>query len=139
MRMTIALSLLMTQFLTQVHAHWEEFARSTDGDMAHYYDATKLVRDQTTFKVPIKVEYKSPVVALNGELVVASGLMHYEFDCTSKSVRVLSIEGFTMPNLKGDISLTSRDLPASRHDHLKRWTSYEDEHHYRPVVERFCS
>ncbi|MGA0809013.1 MAG: hypothetical protein ACO3PI_08195 [Burkholderiaceae bacterium] len=81
----------------------------------------------------------SPVFKLNGDLVVASGLMHYGFDCTSKSVRVLSIEGFTIPNLKGDISLTSRDLPASRHDHLKRWTSYEDEHHYRPVVERFCS
>ena len=75
MEKTIAL--LMIVFLPQAHAHWEEFVRSPDGEMAHYYDATKLIRgqEQTTFRLPIKVEYQSPVVALNGGLVVSSGLM----------------------------------------------------------------
>ena len=139
MKKTIAL--LMIVFLPQAHAHLEEFVRSPDGEMAHYYDATKVVRDrgQTTFRLPIKVEYQSPVVALNGGLVVSSGLMDYEFDCVNKKVRVLSIEGFTMPNLKGKLSLTSSELPDWRRGHLNRWTFYEDEPHYKPVVSLFCS
>ena len=139
--MRTAVALLAVLVLPQAHAQerWQEYARSPSGDMAHYYDATKLVRDQTTFRLPIKVEYKSPVVALNGELVVSSGVMNYEFDCASKSVRVLSIEGYTKPNLKGELSLTSTDLTESRREHLNRWTSYEDEPHYNPVVSRFCS
>ena len=72
-------------------------------------------------------------------LFVSSGLMDYEFDCANKKVRVLSIEGFTMPNLKGELSLTSSELPDSLRGHLNRWTSYEDELHYKPVVSRFCS
>ena len=73
MKKTIAL--LMIVFLPQAHAHWEEFVRSPDGEMAHYYDATKVLRDrgQTTFRLPIKVEFQSPVVALNGGLGFEQG------------------------------------------------------------------
>jgi hypothetical protein len=131
--------LLIMLILVPAHAQWEEYSRSPDGDMVHYYDATQLVRAQNTFKLPIKVEYAPPVVSLRSDLRVASGIMNYEFDCTNKKVRVLSIEGFTMPNLKGELSLTSSELPDSRRGHLNRWTSYEDEPHYKPVVSRFCS
>ena len=137
MKKTIAF--LMIAFLPQAHAHWEEFVRSPDGEMAHYYDATQLVRAQNTFKLPIKVEYDPPVVDHRNDLFVASGIMHYEFDCTNQQVRVLSIKGFTKGNLEGEMSLTSDELPEWRRGHLNRWTSYKDELHYNPVVKRFCS
>ena len=107
--------------------------------MVHYYDATQLVRAQNTFKLPIKVEYDPPVVSLRSDLRVASGVMHYEFDCANQQVRVLSIKGFTEGNLEGEMSLTSDEMPGWRHEHLSQWTSYKDDPYFKPVVNRFCS
>ena len=131
--------LLIMLTLVPANAQWEEYSRSPDGDMVHYYDATQLVRAQNTFKLPIKVEYDPPVVSLRSDLRVASGVMHYEFDCANQQVRVLSIKGFTEGNLEGEMSLTSDEMPEWRYAHLSHWTSYKDEPYLKPVVNRFCS
>ena len=121
-----------------VAAGWDEYWRSSDDGVVYYFDAAQLARDTNLIRVPVKLEYREPVVDIKNELVVTSGLMNFELDCKQVKYRMTSLDGYSMPNLQGTRTISTEDAPAHRKEHLSRWHSIEVEKHLRALVDRVC-
>lgn len=121
-----------------VAAGWDEYWRSSDDGAVYYFDASQLARDANFIRVPVKLEYREPVVDIKSELVVTSGLMNFELDCKQVKYRMTSLDGYSMPNLQGTKTISTEDAPPYRKEHLTRWHSIQVEKHLTALVGRVC-
>lgn len=122
-----------------VAAGWDEYWRSSDDGVIYYFDAAQLARDANFIRVPVKLEYREPVVDIKSELVVTSGLMNYELDCKQVKYRMTSLDGYSMPNLQGTKTISTEDAPPYRKEHLTRWHSPVDIQHLKSLMGSVCS
>lgn len=133
-----AILFLLCSFALPVAAGWNEYWRSSDAGVAYYFDASQLARDVKFIRVPVKLEYREPVVNIKSELVVRSGRMNYELDCKRVRYRITSLDGYSMPNLQGTRTISTEDAPDDSKEHLTRWHLIENEKHLQALMGKVC-
>jgi hypothetical protein len=129
---------LLCSLAVPVAAGWDEYWRSPDAGVVYYLDASQLSRDTKIIRVPVKLEYREPIVDTKSDLVVTSGLINYEFDCKRVKYRMISLNGYSLPNLQGTKTLSTDDAPDHRKEHLTRWNSIEVEKHLKALMGKVC-
>lgn len=129
---------LMIMLASPSFAAWERYSVTADGSVSHYFESKRIISDRAVTLIPVKIEYSEPVIALDGELVVASGLMNYELDCRQSKFRLTSLDGYSLPNLQGIKTIGMEDASESQKEQFAYWKSYEDESHLSLLHRRLC-
>jgi hypothetical protein len=132
------LTLLLCISASPSHANWIKYAESDDKELTRYVYERKASSTDRNRAVQIRLEYRTPIVTLDKALTLSSGLIKYELNCKEMRVRVVSVEGYAKPNLKGSKVVDSNDAPAWRIKRLNDWHPINEEDHLAPLQGRLC-
>ncbi len=135
---SIVLIILLCTSVSPSHANWVKYAESDDKELTRYVYESKASSTDSNRTVQIKIEYRTPIVTLDKALTLSSGLIKYELNCKELRVRVVSVEGYSKPNLKGSKVVDSNDAPAWRIKRLNDWHPINEEDHLAPLQGRLC-
>lgn len=130
--------LLLCTSVSPSHASWVKYAESDGKELTRYVYERKASTTDRHRTVQIRLEYRTPIVTADKALTLSSGLIKYELNCKEMRVRVVSVEGYAKPNLKGSKVVDSNDAPAWRIKRLNDWHPMNEEDHLAPLQGRLC-